>query len=81
MTNAEFAAFVAATAHVSLAEKPLDPALYPDAKLELAVPGGVVFHMTDGACGQPLQQAGSLEPRHCQPPTRIALNAGPDQSS
>jgi sulfatase modifying factor 1 len=48
VTNAEFAAFVTATGYVSLAERPLDPALYPDAKPELAVPGALVFHMTDG---------------------------------
>src|SRR3984893_16133400 len=48
VTNAEFARFVAETGYVTLAERPLDPALYPDAKPELAVPGALVFHMTAG---------------------------------
>ncbi len=48
VTNADFAGFVAATGYVTLAERPLDAALYPDAKPELAVPGALVFHMTDG---------------------------------
>jgi sulfatase modifying factor 1 len=48
VTNAEFAAFIAATAYVTLAERPLDPGLYPDAKPELAKPGALVFHMSDG---------------------------------
>ena len=48
VTNAAFAAFVAATGYVTLAERPLDPALYPDALPELAVPGALVFRMTSG---------------------------------
>ena len=48
VTNAEFAAFVAATGYVTLAERPLDLDLYPGAIPELAVPGALVFHMTDG---------------------------------
>jgi formylglycine-generating enzyme len=48
VTNAAFASFVAATDYVTLAERPLDPALYPDADPRLAVPGALVFHMTDG---------------------------------
>jgi formylglycine-generating enzyme required for sulfatase activity len=32
VTNADFAAFIAATGYVSLAERPLDAALYPGAK-------------------------------------------------
>lgn len=48
VTNAEFAAFVAATGHVTLAERPLDPALYPGAPPQNLVPGSMVFHMTDG---------------------------------
>jgi len=48
VTNADFSGFVAATRYVTLAERPLDLALYPGAKPELAVPGALVFHMTDG---------------------------------
>jgi len=48
VTNDDFAAFVAATGYVTLAERPLDPETYPDALPELAVPGALVFRMTDG---------------------------------
>jgi sulfatase modifying factor 1 len=48
VTNAKFAAFVAATKYITLAERPLDLALYPGAVPELAVPGALVFRMTDG---------------------------------
>ena len=48
VTNREFAQFVAATGHVTLAEKPADPAQYPGAKPELLAPSSVVFQRTDG---------------------------------
>ena len=48
VTNAAFAAFVAATGHVTVAERPLDPALYPGARPEMLAPGALVFRMTDG---------------------------------
>jgi formylglycine-generating enzyme required for sulfatase activity len=48
VTNAAFAAFVAATGHVTVAERPLDPALYPGARTEMLAPGALVFRMTDG---------------------------------
>ncbi|APT59876.1 sulfatase-modifying factor 1 [Roseomonas gilardii] len=48
VTNAAFARFVTATGYVTLAERPLDPALYPDAIPALLVPGALVFRMTDG---------------------------------
>jgi formylglycine-generating enzyme len=44
VTNAAFARFVEATGYVTLAERPLDPKLYPEARPELMVPGGLVFH-------------------------------------
>jgi sulfatase modifying factor 1 len=43
VTNADFAAFVKATACVTVAERELDPAEYPGAVPELLVPGSVVF--------------------------------------
>ncbi len=46
ITNAQFAAFVGATHYVTIAERALDPRLYPGAKPELLVPGSLVFHMT-----------------------------------
>ena len=48
VTVAEFRRFVKATGHVTVAERPLDPAAYPDADLELLVPGSLVFHPTTG---------------------------------
>jgi formylglycine-generating enzyme required for sulfatase activity len=48
VTNADFARFVNETGYVTLAEKPLDPVLYPGALPELAVPGALVFRMTSG---------------------------------
>jgi formylglycine-generating enzyme required for sulfatase activity len=48
VTNAQFAAFVAATGHVTVAERPLDPAQYPGADQAMLAPGALVFRMTDG---------------------------------
>jgi len=48
VTNAQFTAFVAATGYVTVAERPLDPALYPGAKAATLLPGALVFRMTDG---------------------------------
>src|SRR5262252_4033190 len=46
--NAEFAAFVAETGYLTVAERPLDPAGYPDADPELLTPGSAVFFMPSG---------------------------------
>jgi sulfatase modifying factor 1 len=43
VTNAEFAAFVAATEHVTVAERAADPADYPGALPELLAPASSVF--------------------------------------
>jgi formylglycine-generating enzyme required for sulfatase activity len=48
VTVAEFRRFVKATGYVTLAERPLDPAMYPDADPALLVPGALVFHRTRG---------------------------------
>lgn len=48
VTNAQFAGFVAATGYVTVAERPLDPAMYPGADSTMLVPGALVFRMTDG---------------------------------
>jgi formylglycine-generating enzyme len=48
VTNAEFRRFVRETHHVTVAERPLDPAQYPDADPDLLVPGSLVFHETAG---------------------------------
>ncbi|MGG5817288.1 formylglycine-generating enzyme family protein [Falsiroseomonas sp. HW251] len=48
VTNAEFARFVEATGYVTVAERPLDPAMYPGAKPEMLKPGSLVFTGSEG---------------------------------
>jgi len=48
VTVAEFRRFVKATGYRTWAERPPEPADYPDADPELLVPGSLVFHMTPG---------------------------------
>ena len=43
VTNAEFAAFIAATGYVTVAERSPDPTEYPGVDPELLVPGSLVF--------------------------------------
>ena len=43
VSNAEFAAFVAATGYVTVAERPLSPATHPELSADLLQPGAVVF--------------------------------------
>ncbi len=48
VTNAEFAAFVAATGYLTVAERALDPADFPGAQLDSLDPGSLVFTPTPG---------------------------------
>ncbi len=48
VTNAQFAEFVAATGHVTVAEKSLDAALYPGVPQADLQPGALVFRSTAG---------------------------------
>lgn len=48
VTNAQFAAFVGATGHVTVAERELDPADFPGADPADLVPGSLVFTPTEG---------------------------------
>ena len=48
VTVREYRRFVKATGYVTLAERPLDPADYPDADPQLLVPGSIVFRPTSG---------------------------------
>ena len=48
VTNAAFAAFVAATGYVTVAERPLDPADFPGAPAANLQPGSMVFTRTPG---------------------------------
>jgi sulfatase modifying factor 1 len=48
VTNAEFAAFVESTGYRTIAERPLDPAIYPGAHPDLLKPGSAVFFMPSG---------------------------------
>ncbi|MCS5700192.1 formylglycine-generating enzyme family protein [Cyanobium sp. FGCU-52] len=51
VTNAQFQKFVKATGHVTLAERPADPAQYPDALPELLAPSSIVFVPPPGPIG------------------------------
>jgi formylglycine-generating enzyme len=48
VTVADYRRFVAATGYVTVAERPPDPADYPDADPALLVPGSLVFRRTNG---------------------------------
>ena len=48
VTNAQFAEFVSATGYVTVAEQPLDPAMYPGAATADLVPGAMVFRPSSG---------------------------------
>jgi formylglycine-generating enzyme required for sulfatase activity len=48
VTNIEFRRFVKETGYVTVAERPLNPADYPDADPTLLVPGSLVFRRTRG---------------------------------
>jgi formylglycine-generating enzyme len=48
VTAGEFRRFVRETGYVTVAERPLDPADYPDADPDLLVPGSLVFRKTPG---------------------------------
>ncbi len=48
VTNAQFAEFVADTGYITVAERPLDPALYPGVAEEDLLPGALIFKSTDG---------------------------------
>jgi formylglycine-generating enzyme len=48
VTVADFRRFVKATGHVTVAERPLDPADYPDAAPDALVPGSLVFRRSRG---------------------------------
>ena len=48
VTVAEYRRFVTATGYLTVAERPLDPADYPEADPALLVPGSLVFHRTKG---------------------------------
>ena len=48
VTNAQFAEFVDATGYVTVAERPLDPALYPGVAEADLLPGALVFCGTPG---------------------------------
>ncbi|MUL66698.1 sulfatase-modifying factor 1 [Mycobacterium sp. CBMA 234] len=48
VTNAQFGAFIEATGYVTVAERPLNPADYPDAPAQNLQPGSMVFRRTPG---------------------------------
>lgn len=56
VTNVEFAEFIAATGYVTVAERPLDPKLFPGVPADQLAPGSVVFTQPTGPV--PLTHAG-----------------------
>jgi formylglycine-generating enzyme required for sulfatase activity len=48
VTNEDFDAFVTDTGYVTIAERSLDPGMFPGADPDLLVPGALVFTPTDG---------------------------------
>jgi len=52
VTNAEFAEFVRATGHVTVAERPVDAQRHPGLPAELRAPGAVVFTMPNAVGGR-----------------------------
>ena len=48
VTNAQFAQFVEDTGYLTVAERPLDPALYPGVAPEDLLPGALIFRSTPG---------------------------------
>ncbi len=48
VTNAEFGKFIEETGYATVAQRPIDPALYPGAIPELLVPGSLVFRKRKG---------------------------------
>ncbi|HUD52581.1 formylglycine-generating enzyme family protein [Parvibaculum sp.] len=51
VTNREFAAFVAATGYVTVAERPVDAAAHPELPADMRAPGAVVFVMPNKVDG------------------------------
>jgi formylglycine-generating enzyme required for sulfatase activity len=51
VTNSRFSGFVADTGYATIAERPLDPAMFPGAQLESLAPGSLVFTPTAGPVG------------------------------
>ena len=75
VTVAQFGRFVGETGYVTVAERPLDPADYPEADPADLVPGSLVFRKTRGP-GRPRRRAlvVALRPRRV-----LARARGPGQ--
>jgi sulfatase modifying factor 1 len=69
VTNTEFEKFVDATGHVTLAERPADPAQYPGAKAEMLAPSSVMFEKAAG----PVDRITSCRARCTTPPRSRAM--------
>ena len=74
ITVGEFRRFVKATGHVTVAERPLEPADYPDADPDLLVPGSLVFRPTVG----PVDLSDYRNWWHWTPGARWDRPEGPD---
>src|SRR3954470_16759697 len=76
VTNAEFRRFQKATGYVTVAERPLDPAAYPDPDPALLVPGSVVFTKAAG----PVPLSDALQWWRYQPGANWRHPEGPDST-
>ncbi len=66
VTNQDFAEFITATGHLTVAERPLDPADFPGAPAANLVPGSLVFTGTPGPVDlRHLQQWWTWLPEAC----------------
>jgi formylglycine-generating enzyme required for sulfatase activity len=71
VTNAQFAAFVATTGYVTVAEHPPDVRDYPDMNPALGVPGGsLVFHKPAGPVTLRIRRTVAFRARRLLPPFR-----------
>ena len=50
VTNDEYSEFVSATNYITVAERPLNPADFPNVPEEYLVPGSMVFQKRNEAC-------------------------------
>ena len=76
VTNAEFARFVRATGHVTVAERPADPARYPGARPELLMPASSVSSLSVGTCTSCSTVFSYSARRATAGSTRVARRAG-----
>ena len=81
VTVAQFARFIEQTGYTTVAERPPDPAVYPDADPSLLRPGSAVFHPDTwpGAAERPRQLVGLCSRRQLAPSVGTARATTPNE--